>query len=85
MKGGQKIMQNLQQIPGETDVDKPMPDDRAPSEEKRNERRDIPLPQNSLPTAPISEPPTNQKPMVEPNGEPPRLMKFYTSTQRRIF
>jgi len=76
-------MQNLQNIPSETDIDKPMPDDRSKYDEEQ--RPDIPLPKDRLPAAPVSEPPTNQKPMIEPNSEPPRLMKFYTATQRRIF
>ena len=80
-------MQNLQNIPTQTDVDQPMPDDRAPSEESRLERRDYPVPPDKQPSAPVSEPPNNQnqKPINENQNETPRLMSSYTAAQRRIF
>ncbi len=77
-------MQNLQNIPGATDIDTPMPDDRAPSEEKRNERRDYPLPSAKIPSAPVGEP--NAEPPINENPRAPqRIMSYFTASQRRIF
>lgn len=77
-------MQNLQNIPGETDVDIPMPDDRAPSEEKRNQGGDVPFPSDKIPSAPVEEP-NSQPSMNENPREPQRIMSFFTASQRRIF
>lgn len=71
-------MENLQQIPGETDLDTPMPDDRAISEEDRLGRKDYPLPSDQEPPAPVTEPPPgedeNKAPMDETGNEPKRIM-----------
>ncbi len=70
-------MQNIQNIPGETDVDQPMPDDRPTSEEDRLHRRDHPtMPPDMQPSAPVKEPSDKdrQKPVEEPNNEPKRIM-----------
>jgi hypothetical protein len=77
-------MQNLQNIPGETDVDTPMPDDHRPNEEKRNQRGDVPLPSDKIPSAPVEEP-KSQPSMNENPREPQRIMSFFTASQRRIF
>ena len=77
-------MQNLQQIPGDTDVENPLPDDRAPSEEKRNHRSDLPLPTDRIPSAPVNEP-NNSTPINENPREPVRIMSYFTAAQRRIF
>ena len=77
-------MQNLQNIPGDTDLDNPIVDDRAPSEEKRNERRDYPLPSDKIPSAPITEP-NKPAPINENPREPQRIMSYFTAAQRRIF
>ncbi|MDQ4122075.1 MAG: hypothetical protein M3209_11595 [Acidobacteriota bacterium] len=77
-------MQNLQNIPGDTDIENPLPDDQAPSEEKGNNRRDYPLPTDKLPTAPVEEPNAGT-PINENPREPQRIMSFFTASQRRIF
>jgi hypothetical protein len=70
-------MQNLQNIPGETDVDQPMPDDRAPSEEKRNERSDLPLPPDKIPSAPVGEPPDQNAPKQIVDGGGGKSRRYY--------
>jgi hypothetical protein len=77
-------MQNLQNIPGETDVDIPIPNDRAPSDEQRNQRNDVPVPSDKIPSAPVEEP-NSQPSMNENPREPQRIMSFFTASQRRIF
>lgn len=77
-------MQNLQNIPGDTDIENPLPDDRAPSEEKRNRRSDYPLPTDKLPSAPVEEPNAGT-PINENPREPQRIMSYFTASQRRIF
>ena len=77
-------MQNLQNIPGDTDIDNPLPDDRAPSGEKRSPRSDYPLPTDKIPSAPVEEPNT-EAPINENPREPQRIMSYFTASQRRIF
>jgi hypothetical protein len=77
-------MQNLQNIPGDTDIENPLPDDRAPSEEKRNQRSDYPVPNDKIPSAPVEEPNAGA-PINENPREPQRIMSYFTASQRRIF
>jgi hypothetical protein len=77
-------MQNLQIIPGDTDIDNPLPDDRAPSEEKRDRRNDYPLPTDKIPAAPVEEP-NAETPINENPRQPQRIMSYFTASQRRIF
>jgi hypothetical protein len=79
-------MQNLQQIPGETDVDLPIPFNDEPVQDKRDNQNEIPVPPGKFPSAPIGEPPSNnQTPINENPREPQRIMSFYTAAQRKIF
>ncbi|HEX9927561.1 MAG TPA: hypothetical protein VGB02_03345 [Pyrinomonadaceae bacterium] len=77
-------MQNLQNIPGDTDIDNPLRDERAPSEEKRNQRSDYPLPTDKIPSAPVEEP-NAETPINENPRQPERIMSYFTASQRRIF
>ena len=77
-------MQNLQNIPGDTDLDNSIPSDISPTEKKRNERSDYPLPTDKLPSAPIKEP-NVEIPINEVPREPKRIMSYFTASQRRIF
>jgi hypothetical protein len=67
-------MQNLQIIPGDTDLEKPLPDERNPTEEKPDRNNDYPTPPDKMPPAPVEEPSTGT-PINENSGEPPRIMK----------
>ena len=77
-------MQNLQNIPGDSDLDNSILEDLEPSEEKRNERNDYPLPTDKLPSAPVKEP-NAEIPINEVPREPKRIMSYFTASQRRIF
>lgn len=78
-------MQNLQNIPGDTDVDNSFPNDIAPTEEQRNERgNDYPLPTDKIPPAPVKEP-NAEVPINEVPRQPQRIMSYFTASQRRIF
>ena len=78
------LMQNLQNIPGDTDVDNSMPNEINPNENNRNERHDYPLPTDKIPPAPVKEPNT-EVPINEIPREPKRIMSYFTASQRRIF
>jgi hypothetical protein len=78
-------MQNLQNIPGSTDLDDTLQDFPRPLNEENQDRgNDYPLPNDKLPAARIEEPkvetPINENPRV-----PERIMSYFTASQRRIF
>jgi hypothetical protein len=77
-------MQNLQNIPGDSDIDNSILDETNSNENKRNERSDYPLPTDKIPPAPVKEP-NGEIPINEVPREPKRIMSYFTASQRRIF
>lgn len=78
-------MQNLQNIPGDTDLEDTIPNAPRPLiEDNRNRRDDYPLPNDKLPIAPIEEPKA-ETPINENPRAPQRIMSYFTASQRRIF
>ncbi len=70
-------MQNLQNIPGDTDLDNPLGDDRVPGEENRSGQNSYPLPTDKIPSAPVEEP-NGEMPINENPREPQRIMSSFT-------
>lgn len=66
-------MQNLQILPGDTDLENPLPDERVPTNEKRDTDNNLPTPPDKLPAAPVKEPDAGT-PINENPGEPRRIM-----------
>jgi hypothetical protein len=78
-------MQNLQNIPGDTDLDNPMPGEHPPvNEENYNRGNNYPLPNDKIPATPIEEP-NSETPINENPRAPQRIMSYFTASQRRIF